>query len=707
MDQDAMEKELNNSLSVKNTIHANNDNYNHNNNHNDNDNDDDGNNDNENDNENDMNYAKDMDQQQEEQEEEEEEEQDTIQELELDEEEDYEDEEEMFCRLPLHLCLEYLDLPSILSARISCRSLAEATDHMGPFYCLQKLQHACRAQNVLFVEETKYTKKLKKKEQEEGCHDDAYEEPLSQEEIIWKYIFQLEGDPSFPSATDASSSTTTNHTNSNTNINTIASTFDQMMKCFRILKYIPNEFIMRRSSMYGLYCQPIASHKQHNHDDDLNDDKTDIPYRRKSTMIQYPPCHRPYKKCIPCRYPTIPLHVLRNNHHENNPFQHQDKRIHMDTVYNACIPNIPPDVKCPSCQNSNRTLQLILEQYKSSSVYINSSTSTLLTYNPMDIDIGHLNDDDMDHDQTNEEDSSSLHVMKYAITMICTSCPSFKIVKPASPCSLGQCDIYDTPFLGLLPSKSMESESMASTSNTSAGPTPKSNCSSSITTTTSSIRQTFVTTQCIHTDCVHAVLCQSCTAQSISHPNNYNKHNSIFSKGLVLDHSLHCSKCQHRICTSCAERRSFQIDHEHYRIIRYCHDCESKQSLKKQQKLQRKLQRKLKSKQKRNKHDRHDRHHRRKDKKRRRECKSNQTKHIRSQTNERDSIPSRRDLDHESSDSEKETNDGILNHHQEQHEEEYHHHDYNIEEEDEEEQEYGDYGYGEEDEENKEWDYYD
>jgi len=446
------------------------------------------------------------------------------------EEYEFEDDEEIFKRLPLHLCLEYVPLQCILSARLTCLSFAEATDSISPKYCLKILQKSCRDRNIYLLQN-----------KSDGTSDDIRDTNDDTDEDCERI------QSTFAFASNSLSSSPT-------------STFDRMIKWHRLLKHIPNEFVMINSSKYGLHCQPILQYANNQYYEDNNGDGNAITYKSVSEFCQYTPCHRSKKRCIPCRF-HIPLDKILNED-TKNPFKDQHKTIDFNTIYNKCTPNLPSDLKCPICQNTNRTLQLKLENYTSSSVSIRGNSATLLTYNPMDAS----------SDGENSTGADQFHFQKYAITLICTVCKDYKVLKPASKCVSNQCEMYHSPSYN----------------------SPSEHGSASLKRTKLQA-QAYITTKCVNGDCFSPVLCQSCTGKSIE-PTW--KSSYLFTNESMSHRSLFCNSCHKRICPSCAEKCKSRFSHKKQTVVRHCNSCKRKrQKKKKRKKESRTFKREKKSRQ--------------------------------------------------------------------------------------------------------------
>ena len=431
------------------------------------------------------------------------------------------DENEIFYKIPIHLSLEYLTLKNILSARLSCRAMAEATDDISPHRCFEILLSFAREKNIYFLQ----TDQNKKKSSITNIAD---------EDFLFESIFHLR------------------HLGKSQLLSTPSSAFDQMMKCIRTFKYLPNEFTTVRSSKYGLCCQGIQSHLNFNdgfylnmNDNSKSNDRIHFPYHKVSKLQQYSPCHRGYEQCPSCQY-NIPYLPKCTEEQKNQHGKNHDK-IDFDTVYNKCVPNIPSNLKCPICLDSNRTLQLIFEHYRSSSVSIRNDATTLLTYNPIDTD-------DLDN-ITNDDDTHNSR--KYIIGMVCTTCQKFKIIKPSSPCTSNSCEIYDIT--------NIDQNSQCPLSNKIS----------------KSQRPTYVAVKCANTHCYHPVHCQSCTGKQTI------QIKSLFSKFSTCEISKFCCSCSKRLCISCCDESmnkvtnmrtgkiiaNIRMNNEKRTLDRFCDDC--------------------------------------------------------------------------------------------------------------------------------------
>ncbi len=140
------------------------------------------------------------------------------------------------------------------------------------------------------------------------------------------------------------------------------------------------------------------------------------------------------------------------------------KKIDLTRFYNKCVPNLPPDLICPSCRCSDkRTLVLSVLSYPSNSA---TTKSTLLTYTPLQQEgtttHGKIETGDNEEEPVPprkrpriaspkqsfafppicndlsiptrraplEQDSN----IKHAIAIHCVSCTKFGVVAPAGPC---------------------------------------------------------------------------------------------------------------------------------------------------------------------------------------------------------------------------------------------------------------------------------
>ena len=285
---------------------------------------------------------------------------------------------------------------------------------------------------------------------------------------------------------------------------TTTSSLDVLLRCFRVLRHLPNEALLAVSGRYGRHCWAMERcPKDTTRNDNPKMGKAGINNNnnKQQQLVLgrkvYPPCRRRRTQrggCATCRL-VIPS--TRERHDMDQYIQIQTKgrantKVDLARVYPKCIPNLPADLICPVCRvSTERTLVLSIRSYQSSSVSV--STPKPLTYTPQnqeDYDeeededgtvvgdntvnsndteqgnhterpakkqrigrqkvVGTNKNDDDDNNQTPFSNSlpydelplldvrrpiSEKPDSKFAISIHCTSCHQFGMVKPANPCS--------------------------------------------------------------------------------------------------------------------------------------------------------------------------------------------------------------------------------------------------------------------------------
>ena len=297
----------------------------------------------------------------------------------------------------------------------------------------------------------------------------------------------------------------------------------------------------------------------------------------------YPPCNR--EKCSTCQFVIPPLDIAGEHGHgiNSNPIDSHlriispihGKSIDLTRFYNTCAPNLPPNLCCPICRNSRRTLVLSITSYPSSGFQL-SNTAGILSYTPDDQNGFYYHVDPIGTNSLSEvsQQSSSADRIrtynsffdklsfsyppplyddigfnsqanfrwdaKYALAIHCVSCQKFGLVAPVFPCAYNvnhktqnrnavqTC--YDTIPRGC------SNESMI-------------------------IGRTVVRTKCASSSCSHPVACHFCTLNDIFYPVTKWLPSFDYKEGsnFISKKRLFCETCDKRFCNNCIMKHSWVL----------------------------------------------------------------------------------------------------------------------------------------------------
>lgn len=300
-------------------------------------------------------------------------------------------------------------------------------------------------------------------------------------------------------------------------------------------KYLPMEVAVAFNGKYGRHCIPLEF----------------SPETGQAEPRLFPACAK--GKCSTCKLripedtdPDAKIHAyihIPNKH--GNP-------LDLTRFYNKCVPNLPPDLICPSCRcTDRRTLVLSTLSYPSNAT---SGQNTLLTYTPRDKDEAEAenSDDTETEDEEQEEpqpkkqrlvgpdESFAFPVIhedlslptkwkplertngvKHAIAIHCVSCQQFGVLAPAGPCCDARFPCHERTR------QVMEGKHVAT------------------------IGGVFVRRKCSNQDCLHPISCEACSRE-VDHP----VHDRDSAEGAdvppTVAHKTRCQACNLRHCNECA-----------------------------------------------------------------------------------------------------------------------------------------------------------
>jgi hypothetical protein len=305
--------------------------------------------------------------------------------------------------LPWELIAEFLTLTEILTTRLVSRSVISWVHDLSPQTCGAMLEQALKSRNMHLVPR--------------GSWEDAVQDQQGIADMLIRDNIQH------------------------------SSPLDITLRCFRVLKSIPMEVAVAFNGEYGRHCIPL----EYNVDKHITEFKLQKACSRrkcKTCQLFIPACEDPDTTIN--KYLTVP--------------DKHGKKIDLTRFYNKCVPNLPPDLICPSCRCSDkRTLVLSVLSYPSNSA---TTKSTLLTYTPLQQEgtttHGKIETGDNEEEPVPprkrpriaspkqsfafppicndlsiptrraplEQDSN----IKHAIAIHCVSCTKFGVVAPAGPC---------------------------------------------------------------------------------------------------------------------------------------------------------------------------------------------------------------------------------------------------------------------------------
>lgn len=270
----------------------------------------------------------------------------------------------------------------------------------------------------------------------------------------------------------------------------------------------------------------------------------------------YQPCSK--KKCETCKLrippdddPDAKIHAFI--HIPNK----RGKAMDLTHFYNKCVPNLPPDLICPSCRCSEkRTLVLSTLSYPSNAT---SGRNTLLTYTPRGRNKVAERDESGSDTETDEDEEQEepqrkkqrvdnldsfaypeLHDdlsfpsrweplerandAKHGIAIHCVSCKNFGVVAPAGPC-------HDERF-----------------------PCQERTRQVTIGKHVATIGGIFARRKCSNQDCLHAASCEACSRVA-DHPvyeRDVASPNGAGDLPPTVAHKTRCQTCNLRYCNECA-----------------------------------------------------------------------------------------------------------------------------------------------------------
>jgi len=332
--------------------------------------------------------------------------------------------ESLLAKAPLEVVAEFLTLNEVLCARLVSTRFVEAICNLSSARCAQHLHERLVSQSPT-------------------VHLVSH--------ACWNQTLDLEGMEAFMQRPDGGS-------------------LECMLRCFRVFKCLPMEAGIAFCGKYGRHCVPM---------------QWNIESKRVEAII-YASCRR--QACPTCRLKIDmdarerPPCEIYKDYDIWIPDQSKRcdgrRRVDLSKFYPKCIPNLPRDLLCPHCSDSEkRTLVLSIISYKSSTPPPHASGKPL-TYTP-------FNDNDYSEPEVYDglqEDSGEENVgqsledaltvrkhpreenqvedtfayplifdeiaspkayqaieesdrAKYAISIHCVSCEKFGMLAPANPCS--------------------------------------------------------------------------------------------------------------------------------------------------------------------------------------------------------------------------------------------------------------------------------
>lgn len=307
-------------------------------------------------------------------------------------------------------------------------------------------------------------------------------------------------------------------------------------------KSLPMEVAVAFNGKYGRHCIPLEYSSESN----------------QTEPKLYEACSK--RKCPTCKFRIPP--VADDNDQTtiqtyiSVPNKHGEE-TNLVRYYNKCVPNLPPNLVCPSCRCSDkRALVLSVLSYPSSTT---TAQHTLLTYTPQREDeavsISGCNGCDADTDDDEQEPARKKQRMienkpedsfafphihndlsipttwepleqdnddvKHAIAIHCVECKNFGVVTPAGPCCHARFPCHER-------TRQVTIGKHAAT-----------------------IGGVYVRRKCSNQDCLYAISCEACSRQ-VEHPAyGREEHGSNVIRGTVA-HKTRCQHCNVRYCNECA-----------------------------------------------------------------------------------------------------------------------------------------------------------
>jgi hypothetical protein len=391
--------------------------------------------------------------------------------------------------LPWGFISEFLTLPELLVTRQVSHAVADAVHDVSPQKCGALLEQALRRRNIHLLPYR------------------SWDRPIQDQ----------------PSVTDMLIRDVDEHTAS----------LDGMLRCFRVLKHLPQQVAVAFSGKYGRHCVPMEW------------DST----REQTQLRLYEPCSR--RRCRTCRLRVpvcddpkaeINAHIQIENKH--------GERMDMTRFYCTCVPNLPRDLICPSCRrNDERTLVLSAVSYRSSA---SASGRTLLTYTP------YPKEDDTEEEENSDNDGQGLETAtrkkqklkkesvsfsfpdmrddvalptrweplnrsndaKHGIAIHCVSCEQFGVATPAGPCMDARFPCHDRKRTVMVGKHA------------------------------STLGGVFVRTKCSNRDCNHPVACEACSHR-VTHP-AYERERAATRSEAAVEYKNRCQTCDLTYCSTCS-----------------------------------------------------------------------------------------------------------------------------------------------------------
>ena len=316
--------------------------------------------------------------------------------------------------------------------------------------------------------------------------------------------------------------------------------------------YMPDEAVFAFSAKYGRHIIPIDT----KFETCINHEEAQSFLHEKCLSLKvFPPCNREH--CSTCQFIIPPLDIVGEHGHgiNSNPIDSHlrvvstthGKRIDLTRFYNTCVPNLPPNLCCPICRNSSRTLMLSITSYPSCGFQL-SDTTGILSYTPDNQNGFYYNVDPIginsplemsqqsfssDRTRTFNSSSESLSFSnppplyddislnsqanfrrdaKHALAIHCVSCKKFGIVAPVFPCA------YNI-------NHKRQNRNAVKTCNVNI---PSEYPNESMIT-----GRIVVCTKCASSGCSHPVACQSCERNDIFIQSRNRFRHLIIRKGLL------------------------------------------------------------------------------------------------------------------------------------------------------------------------------
>ena len=364
----------------------------------------------------------------------------------------------LFNTLPHTIVLEYLPISSILLCRETCLALAEAADGLLPRVCASLLNCEMMKRNIHLVTSWGANGVV------EGLDEvvDALLVPNVGghriEEERGDAVRTLKGTGQHADASCSSSGSAVTTTEPKKPPLNMTSAFDRLLRCLRVMRCLPHEVLVAFNGKYGRHCLPISL--------------------ESGEAFSYPSCQRG-PSCATCHFRIPPSSrveqhgsddVDENSENEVNINDYVQIRgrggnIDLTRFYNTCAPNLPPDLVCPQCHASSRTLVLGQVSYRSSGGGNPFERRHLLTYTPGDQRGSNSDSEEgLGGHMTPRHDAEDSELVfpplfsetpmntsgnmgspgmgrsgaKYAISIHCFKCRKFGILSPVGRCTFGR-----------------------------------------------------------------------------------------------------------------------------------------------------------------------------------------------------------------------------------------------------------------------------